>query len=220
MPLFSWAGEFSMSVKIDGRDATVYQEKHHQEGGGRTRSEGWICSEVGKVSIRIWILARDRFCKPDCSSSKSYTIGLESQGYHARIDPRTEHKDISAHLRIDGVKTEGQAVYHLDERFRFKGPIDHNKQRRPYVFQKPVSVMFRSIARTAGSPWTLQELRAEDGDDGSETTINTAIGTLEIVLCRVQYYPRKQSFTYKEVVNLTPALSEKHKKGLLTSVTQ
>ncbi|KAH8079909.1 hypothetical protein HD553DRAFT_317917 [Filobasidium floriforme] len=179
MPLFSWSGEFTMSVKIDGRDATVYQEKHHQEGVGRTRSEGWICSEVGK----------------------SYTIGLESQGYHARIDPRTKHKDISAHLRIDGVKTEGQAVYHLDERFRFKGPIDHNKQRRPYVFQKP-------------------ELRAEDGDDGSETTINTAIGTLEIVLCRVQYYPRKQSFTYKEVVNLTPALSEKHKKGLLTSVTQ
>jgi hypothetical protein len=63
MPLVSHAGEFTMSVKIDGQDATVYQEKHHQEGDGRTRSEGWICSEVGKVGLgsiaTVYLLSND-----------------------------------------------------------------------------------------------------------------------------------------------------------------
>jgi hypothetical protein len=73
MPLFSWAGEFSMSVKMDGRDATVYQEKHHQE--------------------------------------------------------------------LDGVETERAAIRHsADKHGRiFDGPLSHNNQRFPYMFQKPVS---------------------------------------------------------------------------------
>ncbi|KAG7544303.1 hypothetical protein FFLO_03342 [Filobasidium floriforme] len=179
MPLFSWSGEFTMSVKIDGRDATVYQEKHHQEGDGRTRSEGWICSEVGK----------------------SYTIEFGKEGYDARMDPGTRHKDISAYLRIDGVKTEDLAVRQTKKHCHFKGPIDLNKQRRPYMFQKP-------------------ELRVEDSDDESETTINTAIGTLEVILYRVEYYTQSMPYTPREVVNLTSAISEKHKKGLFTCVTQ
>jgi hypothetical protein len=136
------------------------------------------------------------------------------------MNPHARHKDISAHLRIDGVKTQGKAVRQPKKRCHFEGPIDRNKQCRPYIFQKPVSLIFKSVERMAASSSTMQELRVEDGDDESETTINTAIGTLEISLCRVQYHPQYKPYTHREVANLTSALSEKHKKGLLTCVTQ
>jgi hypothetical protein len=68
----------------------------------------------------------------------------------------------------------------------------------------------------------MQELLADTiaDDSESETASNKAIGTLEVSLYRVEYHTQARPSTYKEVINLTPALSEKHKKALLTSVTQ
>jgi hypothetical protein len=68
----------------------------------------------------------------------------------------------------------------------------------------------------------MQELLADaiNDDEEPEAPINMAIGTLEVSLYRVEYHALSKPSTYKDLVDLTPALSEKHKKGLLSSVTQ
>jgi hypothetical protein len=66
----------------------------------------------------------------------------------------------------------------------------------------------------------LQDLRAGDSDDEAESAVNTAIGTMALSMFRVKYRLEGQLQEPGDLGSLTAALSEKQKKGSLSSVTQ
>lgn len=72
---------------------------------------------------------------------QEYTIELDYQSYRTSVGTLAKHKDISARLTIDGVETERAAIRHSADKHGhiFDGPLSHNNQRFPYMFQKPVS---------------------------------------------------------------------------------